>query len=212
MYCWRPHGAHAQILLQMCTQMLPNWFPQSKVTRNQCTIFHFIFQRLYKAGKREAYWMDLHWCPGMLWCPSEQPGCRVLCGCPAADKPSLCSARSPMCLFCSILEKWVLKQKKKPKAMAWRKLHKLRVTSGSVWTVIFPEQNSLQKVRLLADPLPREHSSSTSTSLQVSHISSNPQAEVSTCMKLKAGKIPKSFVDRDYINTCKELTAGINLP
>lgn len=110
MYCWRPRGAHAQILLQMCTQMLPNWFPQSKVTRNQCTIFHFIFQRLYKAGKREAYWMDLHWCPGMLWCHREQPGCRVLCGCPAADKPSLCSARSPMCLFCSILEKWVLKQ------------------------------------------------------------------------------------------------------
>lgn len=187
MYCWRPRGARAQILLQMCTQMLPNWFPQSKVTRNQCTIFHFIFRRLYKAGRRGACWMDLHWCPGMPQLTARMQGFMGLSCCWQTFSVLSPSSHVPL-LF--PFRKMSLKTKR-PKAMAWRKLHKLRVTSGSVWTVNFPEQNPLQKVRLLADPLQREHSPSASTSLQVSHIYSNPQAEISTCMKLKAGKIPK---------------------
>lgn len=51
------------------------------------------------------------------WIYIDAQGCcdatanRVLCGCPAAGKPSRCSARPPMGLFCSVLEKWVLKQR-----------------------------------------------------------------------------------------------------
>lgn len=39
MYCWRPCSARPRILLEICTQMLPNWFLQSEVTRNQGSIF-----------------------------------------------------------------------------------------------------------------------------------------------------------------------------
>jgi len=73
--------------------MFPNWFPQSEVTRNQGSIFYFISQRLYMAGKWEAYWMDLCWCSGMLWCHSKQPWCRFSCPCSHRMQINLLNAR-----------------------------------------------------------------------------------------------------------------------
>lgn len=66
MYCWRPCSAHPRILLQICTLMLTNWFPQSKVTRNQGSIFtSFSNDFIWLGSEKHVEWIYVDargWC------------------------------------------------------------------------------------------------------------------------------------------------------